>query len=293
VAPRSAEARGPGRASSCVVTKDLCAAACFAMGLFAAPTHAHSGEARIAVDAYAALCGAGGEADAARSARAEALHHELDAIVAMRLGLGPHTARDIDAARRIEIARRIAPMRQTVEALFAEEVADATAIVAPSSGEADRLRGVHLRWIDPTERANDDARALRRGCGNDLLQDDAWVDKAEREVVLCPGFLLLAAGSPREVRAHVSFLLAHELGHVIAGGLAHRGTDERRAEQDADRWGARITAVLYAHAHGDALLRDLRLAVEPICMPKGDEAHASGRDRIGTLGSATDLLDRL
>ncbi len=262
-----------------------------ALGLVALVHHVGEPRAGRSPLTYEALCGANAEADVQRRARLAAIVHELDAAVAAH-----EHVMDRERARRVEFARRLDPLRAPVDAVFEDVVAHAVETVGgdtPSApvGAIERLRAVRLRWIDPRDPGPVDERALHRGCGSDLLVDDAWVDKSASEVVLCPGLLLVAGAHGRNVRAGLSFLIAHELGHVIAGTHSSDERAERAAEVEADRWAARILAsVVESVPDAGARARFVRASVEPICAPKGDATHPAGPDRVRVVAREASRL---
>jgi hypothetical protein len=262
--------------------------------------------------AYRRLCGPGAQAADARSARHKELMRDVEratlAAIASQLGVSDLATRDawrahLDAqpaerreeltrlfrkARAAEGARRVAPLeplvREEHERLRALALEHLRAARRADPRALRRLEQARLVWPD----LGDDAalpRPLRIGCGDHLLVDDAWVTKDATRITLCPGFLLVsAAGADGDaLRASIAFLLAHELGHVIAGPTA--GEDAARAaEVEADAWAAELVA-----AHLDTLpdraAREayLRRTVEPICAPDGDLTHAPGPERVALL----------
>lgn len=226
--------------------------------------------------AHAPICA--DDATARRGAILAAITSEIDAVASRG---------DAERARREELARRVEPLRTRVQAIFDEIVEHARASVAGArsaapSGAVDRLRSVHLRWIEPSDPSLQDDRALRRGCGSDLLADEAWVDKTGSYIVLCPG-LLLVAEAEGSLRAGLAFLIAHELGHVIVGPRATSEHAERVAESEADRWGGRVLRSMSHRRSATATGDFLRATLEPICAPKADATHASGPDRVRTV----------
>jgi hypothetical protein len=264
-----------------------------------------SASARACVDAYCAACGPVGEADARRLARARAaeraIQREALAQVAQREPFTPVTSEGwrahLEACDPEERARlravfekvetalalaHTAPLRARAESIFerlrarALARADRLDLGAEGARALERLRHASLRW--PSASGTQD-RGMRRGCGDDLLLDDAWVDKRAEEVALCPGLLLASRdeGEPLEaLDDRLTFIVAHELGHVLLGPIAETRETERRADLLAT---ALLAAELDARppeARGPLAAR----ALEPLCYPQPDPTHGSGRARI-------------
>lgn len=259
---------------------------------------------------YRRLCGPGSHAADARATRHKRLVLEIDRatleLIAAQVGLedvspagwrahlAAQPAPEREALTRLfrksraaEVARRVAPLEETVRAEHERLRALALATMRRGQG-ADararrRLERAQLAWVE----LGDDAelpRALRRGCGDHLLVDDAWVTNDAFSITLCPGFLLVSAdrdaSGSAELRQSIAFLLAHELGHVIVGPTSSL-REARAAEVRADAWATRIIAADLATLPGVAAREAyLRRAVEPICAPEGDATHAPGPERI-------------
>lgn len=266
--------------------------------------------------AYRRLCGPGSQAADAREARQKEIAIDVERAtleaIAAQLGQPDVATREgwrahLDAqaasrregltrlfakARALEVALRVAPLETIVRAEHARLQSLAIARLhgspAADAGTLARLTRSQLAWIDPGD-APSLPRAVRRGCGDHLLVDDAWVTKDATRITLCPGFLLVSAaasgglGDLEALRASISFLIAHEIGHVIAGPTV--GDDEARAaEVEADGWAAEILAARLASLP-DRAAREvfLRRSVDPICAPEGDATHAPGSERVALV----------
>lgn len=258
---------------------------------------------------YEALCGPQNEADDARAERHKHVNRAIEAEVvhrlAERLSFAPVTVEGWLAHVRAEpdgvalerlrgkvraelVTSRTASLREAaVDELSrlrqrAREVVDREERVP--SGARERLDAVQLAWVGRAGWQNGTLRpALRRACGDSLLVDDAWIAKDGRTIVLCPGFLLVSSGravQPDEAfRERLAFLLAHELGHVVAG-VGGPGS-EVESERAADTWGARIFAADLATTVDEAeRARRLRRGFEPICAPVDDGVHGGGAARV-------------
>lgn len=215
-----------------------------------------------AAEAMEAAC-VGSENEAARGARLRR--------IADRLGPGAPDKRHAERRARAAL-ERVAPLRASVRGTF-EALRRAAIASTTSETVRARLARVQLAFGDGGELPD---RALRRGCGADLLADDAWTSRGLDVVVLCPGFLLLeaesaASDSPDATALAVAdasaFLLAHELGHVMDG----RG-DDPEAEQSADDHAAALLARVPAI--------DASAALRPFCGLPADRAHRSGIERV-------------
>jgi hypothetical protein len=265
---------------------------------------------------YAMLCGPRGEIDDDRARRHKELVQAIEdrTLVSLSevLGFEPATRAgwaafldvndedEREGFRRLfrkvhahAVAARIAPLREVVEADLERlrGIAIERARESQDRRALARLRRARLGWLDLAATDGGDLpRALAIGCGEHLLLDDAWVDKASSTITLCPGFLLLAAetlaaetGEPRAFSERIAFILAHELGHITLGAELTL-EDERAAERAADRIGAEILAADLARVEDPAAReRYLARAVEPICYAGSDPAHDSGPERIEQL----------
>jgi hypothetical protein len=258
-------------------------------------------------DAYAAVCGERGEADRDRARRAKDAIASVERATLDRLGVptreawasqvgaqSPDRREELNRLFRktaaTEIAARIAPLRAAAEAEHDRVRRVALAVIASAPlaprGARDRLERSRLSWPE-LDRA-EAPRPLRRGCGEHLMLDEAWIDKQATDVVLCPGLLLVSSrpGEPEDAfRERLSFMLAHELGHVIAGPTPATPA----SESEADRWAAEILAAdLATRAHTDPSF--LPRTLEPICYLDPDPLHGSGRHRIGAVFARSPTL---
>ncbi|UJR80252.1 Hypothetical protein I5071_22960 [Sandaracinus amylolyticus] len=281
-----------------------------AIGDERATTRADDGDPQCA-SPYARLCGATAEAADDRASRHKALIREIEstvlAIVAAQLGVDvpsldawrayvasqPAERRDaverlVRKARGLEIARRVAPLETAVREEMERLRALALAARHSDGSAIRRLERATLAWVDLSSTRGDVPRALRVGCGEHLLVDDAWVTKDAESLTLCPGFLLVSR-DPSDTtpdgpafRERIAFLLAHELGHVAIGptvGLQ----PARDAEVRADAIAAEILAADLEARSGDDAARYLARTLEPICSPEGDRTHPPGRIRIDEI----------
>lgn len=257
--------------------------------------------------AYQHLCGDGGARADARSERHKQIlvdvQRETFARLATALDFAPADrdgwARYLEtqpAGRREELTRffrktraaiaaqRAAETDSEVRTLF-ERLHRAALEVAREARELDAaaLRRLRRARIVPIDLGHDGElpRATRLGCGEHLMIDDAWVSKDALAITLCPG-LVLVSSSTGELEASLAFLVAHELGHVIAGpSEGEHGA--RRSEIVADAWGARILAADLARRAGGDGEAFLRRTLEPICSPEHDAVHPPGPERVAAI----------
>ena len=266
-------------------------------------------EALVAEGARGALMGTGSARDRiARWARGEGES-------ASERAAGPRealrsTLRDrVRDARVLATGARIEPLRAPMTTVFAR-VRDAAERLVRSrtdmsamdrSAALARLANVRLRWVDAQAFVADpdapQSVALIRGCGHDLMRDEGWVSRSWEDVVVCPGFLALqmeltsARGNGAELAAEsATFLVAHELGHVIDAS-ANDPASERRA----DSW---ATAILAEHvasrmAAGADGREIAAMALGSFCDLPGDDLHGDGTDRaVGAARALAPLLCR-
>ena len=236
---------------------------------------AHARSITQARDAtFVAACGPGGEADTLRARRNEKVRDDVHRAALARVA----PDHSLDEGVRDEVLARVAPMRRAVESELDELVATSSRWVASSddapAGALDRLASARLVW--PTD------ADLRRGCGEDLLVDDAWVDKAATSIAICPGFLLASVGEG-SLDDRIAFLLAHEIGHVVAGPAAQGRDSERASEVFADRWAAQLLDARLSAIAPAERAAVVRATLEPICGPATDPVHPSGRERIAIV----------
>ncbi len=155
----------------------------------------------------------------------------------------------------------------------------------------DRLDRVQLRWVDTAnlllEPSSSVNVGLVRGCGESLLEDEGWISRNWRELVLCPGFVLLEAeregGSARATADSAAFLIAHELGHVV-----EMTANDARSEARADLWGNAILADHIASrvARGDDVHVLTARALGSFCDLDDDGMHGSGVERAARAAEA-------
>ncbi|WP_157069247.1 hypothetical protein [Sandaracinus amylolyticus] len=279
-----------------------------------AETRAHERADAQCASPYARLCGAAAERADDRASRHKAvirdIEHAVLAMVTAQLGVEatslddwraylasqPAERRDaitrlVRKARALEIDARLAPLegavREEMERLRALAIARVAAARHADRAAIGRLERATLDWTDLSALRGEVPRALRMGCGEHLLVDDAWVTKDAESLTLCPGFLLVSrdASDPTPdgpaFRERIAFLLAHELGHVAIGPTL--GLERARdAEVRADAIAADILAADLDARAGDAE-RYLQRTLEPICAPEGDRTHPPGRVRIDEI----------
>lgn len=232
----------------------------------------------VELAAFESACGVDDAADLARARRLARVTRDVR-----------HAASVHEVSVREEVVDRVAPMRDEVEAELREMIASSRAWIADDhDGALSRLSAVRLAW--PSADGTSGALDLRRGCGEDLLVDDAWVDKSATAIAICPGFLVVSSeGQPAgdgAWRDAIAFLLAHEVGHVVVGPTARGRDTERDAEIAADRWASRLLDARLARAEPSERSAMTRRALEPICGPATDPVHPSGRERIAIVTEA-------
>ncbi len=238
------------------------------------------GSSAVDTAAFVSACGIDAAADVARTERMARIRREL------------HGAASAASDVRERVVDRVAPMREEVEAELREMIATSRAWIADDrDGALTRLASARLAW--PSADGTSDELDLRRGCGEDLLVDDAWVDKHATTIVVCPGFLLVSASGEGAWQDAIAFLLAHEVGHVVVGPTARGRDSEHDAEIAADRWASRLLDARLARAEPSERAAITRHALEPICGPATDPVHPSGRERIAVATEAPRIASSL
>lgn len=270
-----------------------------------------SGGSRCA-SPYAQVCGPATSGAEARSRRHKSIVLDVEratlAFLAEQLSL-PSATRDAwdgylaaqpgerrESARRLyrkaralEVAHRVAPLegavREELERLRALTLARLRAARRPDRAAIRRVERAALGWVGlAATHAGETSRAVRIGCGDHLLIDDAWVTKDAGTLTLCPGFLLVSLDPDDPTpdgpafRERIAFLLAHELGHVAIGPTT--GAPTREAEIRADALAAEIIAAELESRDAAARAPYLRRTLEAICTPEGDRTHPPGPVRI-------------